>query len=87
MAIPEGCPCDAVAELKETARELQRLVADHDRQLASGNTSFALIQKDLDYIKAKLDDKKKFNTGVLNAIINAAVAILLGYVALKLGLS
>lgn len=80
MAIPEGCPCDAVAELK-------RLVSGHDRQLANGNTSFALIQKDLDYIKAKLDDKKKFNTGVLNAIINAAVAILLGYVALKLGLS
>lgn len=79
MSIPEGCPCEAV-------RDLTELVREHDKRLHDGNTTFALIQQDLGYIKARLDEKKKFNSGVFSAIVQSACAILLAYVAAKLGL-
>lgn len=87
MAIPEGCPCDAVIELKENNKELQRILADHEKQLSNGNTNFALIKQDLEYIKGNLDSKKKFNTGIINTVVNTIITILLGYIAIRLGLS
>ena len=76
---PMECPCDAVKELKD-------LVERHERQLNDGNVQFALIQQDLGWIKARLDEKKKFNSGILSAIIQGACAILMAYVAAKIGL-
>lgn len=83
MSTPEGCPCEAVKELKF-------LVERHERQLNEGETSFALIKKDLDYIKERLDEKKKFNSGIAASIIAAAVSgilmLILGFVAAKMGM-
>ena len=80
MATPEGCPCDAVKELKI-------LVDKHNEQLSQGNTNFALIQQDLGYIKAQLDGKKKFNAGIVSSVIQTLCALLLAFIAAKMGLA
>ena len=80
MSMPEGCPCEAVKKIEE-------LVERHERQLNEGNISFALIKQDLDYIKGRLDERKKFNSGIVSAIINGACMILMACIAAKLGLA
>ena len=83
MSVPEGCPCEAVKDIKI-------LVERHERQLNEGNVNFALIKQDLDYIKGRLDEKKRFGSGIAASIIAAAVSgvvmLILGFVAAKIGM-
>jgi len=85
--MPQDCPCAAVVELKETVRELRHITEEHDKRLAEGNTNFALIKQDLEYIKGNIDGKKRFNSGIITTIINGVITIFLGYIAIKLGLN
>lgn len=87
MSTPENCPCDAVTELKDTVRELKAITCEHERKLADGNTNFALIKQDLEYIKGNLDGKKKFNVGILSSILQIILTIILGFLAVKLGIA
>lgn len=86
MSTPESCPCDAVIELKDTVRELKKISCEHERKLAEGSTNFALIKQDLEYIKGNLDGKKKFNVGVLSSIVQIVMTIVLGAIAVKMGI-
>lgn len=74
------CPCEAV-------RELKKIVERHERELALGSTSFALIKQDLEHIKSALEKKDRFNTGLLSNIANIILTILLGYLAVRMGIS
>ncbi len=75
-----SCPCEAV-------RELKTIVERHERELALGSTSFALIKQDLEHIKSALEKKDRFNTGILSNIANIVLSILLGWLAVKIGIS
>lgn len=80
MGMPEGCPCEAV-------RRIEELVERHERQLNDGTTQFALIQQDMGWIKAKLEEKKNFNTGIIASIIQGICMLVLTYIAAKIGLA
>lgn len=75
-----SCPCEAV-------RELKKIVERHEHELALGSTSFALIKQDLEHIKSALEKKDRFNTGLLSNIANIILTILLGYLAVRMGIS
>ena len=79
MAEHDTCPCEAV-------RELKKIVERHERELALGTTSFALIKQDLEHIKTALEKKDRFNTNILSNIVNIILSILLGFIAVKVGL-
>ncbi len=72
-----NCPCEAV-------KHLQTIVEDHEKRLAEGNTNFALICRDLQYIREKIEKKDKFNGNILLYIIQSIVTILLGFIAAEL---
>ncbi len=76
----EGCPCEAVKELKT-------IVERHDRQLNRDHTEFAEIQKDLQYIKERLDAKNRLNTSTLTAVFQAVCTLLVTIIAARLGFS
>ncbi len=80
MGVPEGCPCDAV-------KKLEAVIDRHGAQLAQGNTDFAVIKTDLNYIKAKLDERSRFNTQTVSAIVQAVCTLLVAVIAAKLGLT
>ena len=80
MATPENCPCDAV-------RKLEAVLDRHEAQLAKGSTDFAVIRTDLNYIKAKLDERSRFSTQTLSAIVQAVCTLLVALIAARLGLS
>lgn len=80
MAVPENCPCDAV-------RKLETVIDRHEAQLARGDTDFAVIRTDLNYIKAKLDERSKFNTQTVSAVVQAVCTLLVAVIAARLGLS
>lgn len=86
MSTPNGCPCDAVETIKEDVRELKAVVDKHDRRLSQGETQFALISKDIEFIKLAVTKKSKFNADVISAIVQSLVSILLGFIAVKIGL-
>jgi hypothetical protein len=78
---------------EETVRELSLKVSEHERRLHEGDISFALlrqlserVQEDLAEVKALLknmqDKPARRWEGVVNCVINWAVAALLAYVAL-----
>lgn len=75
----ESCPCEAV-------RELKKIVERHEHELALGTTSFALIKQDLEHIKTAIEKKDRFNTGIFSNIINIILTILLGFIAVKIGI-
>ena len=74
---PEGCPCEAV-------RKLEGIIDRHDRELAMGNTDFAVIRTDLNYIKAKLDERSRFNAQTVSAIVQAICTLLVGVIAARI---
>lgn len=76
----DSCPCEAV-------RELKKIVERHERELALGSTSFALIKQDLEHIKAALEKKDRFNTNIISNIANIILTILLGWLAVKVGIA
>ena len=87
----EKCPCDAV-------RELQKIVRSHESRLADGNTNFAVISTTLEGLKLDMAEiksdlkllkekpQRRMDT-ILNTIINAGIAIVLAFLAAKLGLA
>lgn len=76
----DSCPCEAV-------RELKKIVERHEQSLNSGTTSFALIKQDLEHIKTALEKKDRFGTGILANITNIILTLLLGWIAVKIGLA
>ena len=80
MGTPDGCPCEAV-------RRMEAIIDRHDQQLAQGQTDFAVIRTDLNYIKTKLDERSKFNTQTISAIVQAVCTLLVAVIAARLGLS
>ncbi len=76
----DNCPCEAV-------RELKAIVERHDRQLSRDHTEFAEIQKDLQYIKERLDNKGRINTAAITAVIQAVCTLLVTIIAARLGFS
>ena len=74
-----NCPCEAV-------KQLQALVNAHEKRLAQGNTDFALVRQDLQFIREKIEKKEKFNGNVFLYVIQAMLTLIMGYVALKLGI-
>lgn len=74
-----NCPCEAV-------KQLQVLVNAHEKRLAEGNTNFALIRQDLQFIREKMEKKEKFNGNVFLYIIQAIITLIMGYVAIKPGI-
>ncbi len=74
-----SCPCEAV-------KHLQKTVDDHEKRLADGTTNFALIQRDLQYIREKIEKRDKFNGNIFLYIIQSILTIILGFVAVKIGL-
>ena len=87
MGTPENCPCDAVEELRKLVAKHDEKLNEHAKRLSDGATDFATIKLDLDYIKNKLDNKTKFNTGVLSSILQSACTILMAFVAAKVGIA
>lgn len=57
------------------------------KELSAGSTNFAEIQKDLQYIKDRLDKKSKLNMATVTAVIQAVCTVLVAFVAARLGLS
>ena len=80
MAPQESCPCDAL-------KKIEAVLDRHEAQLQQGNTDFAVIRTDLNYIKAKLDERSRFNTQTLSAIVQAVCTLLVALIAARLGLS
>lgn len=56
------------------------------RELSAGSTNFAEIQKDLQYIKDRLDKKSKFSSATISSIIQAVCTLLVAIIAARLGL-
>lgn len=79
MSENQNCPCEAV-------KKLQVIVEGHEKQLAEGNTNFAVVTLKLDNIEAKLDKKDKFNSGIVTTIINCVLGLPLTYLAIRAGL-
>ena len=76
----ENCPCEAV-------RKIEAVLDRHEAQLARGQTDFAVIRTDLNYIKSKLDERSRFNTQTVSAIVQAVCTLLVALIAARLGLS
>lgn len=74
MSTPSGCPCDAVVQLADTVKELKNISAEHEKRLAEGQTNFALIKQDLEYIKGNLDGKQKNHSSLANGVIISLVS-------------
>ena len=67
-------------------RECSECTAKIKKELAEGNTAFATIRQDLQYIKDRLDSKSKFNSNTISSIIQAICTLLVALIAAKLGL-
>ena len=69
MATPEGCPCDAVRELKE-------IVTRHDAAINDSALNRALINQKLDTLIESSKNKKDFWKGALVALISVALTLI-----------
>lgn len=80
------CNCEGLGELRS---RVDRLEEKFDTQ-AHDNLEMKIcmnsIQKDLEYIKETISKKSKFNGNIVNTIINTTIAIIMGYLAFKVGL-
>ena len=72
--------CDAL-------RELKKQVERHEKQINANDVGFALIKQDLEYIKASLDKKSRFNAGIVTTILQAVCTLLMTLIAGYLGIS
>ena len=83
MATPDGCPCDAVKELKE-------IVARHDAAIYESVTSRALINQKLDLLIETVNERKKnknsIGTGVAVAVASSAVSFIAACVLARFGI-
>lgn len=67
-------------------RECGECTARIRKELAEGNTAFATIRQDLQYIKDRLDKKSKFNASTITIIIQAVCTLIVTLIAAKVGL-
>ena len=73
------CPCEAV-------RDLKALVDKHNDQIHAIEINAVKVDSKLDQIIGIVNAKQKFNSSIALTIINAILTILIGYIAVKLGL-
>ena len=66
-------------------RECSECTAKIRRELAEGNTAFATIRQDLQYIKEKIDKKSKLNVSVVMSVIQALCTLAVTVIAARLG--
>lgn len=71
--------CDALTELKKQ-------VARHEKQINEKDVGFALIKQDLEYIKASLDKKSRFNAAAVTMVLQTVCTLIMTAVAGYLGL-
>lgn len=74
-----SCPCEAV-------RKLEKIIDDHEKRLSGGDKNFAVIDQKLEHILEKLEKRDRFNLSVITTVVNGILTIILGYIAVKLGL-
>lgn len=80
MATPEGCPCDCVENIEKRLDALEK-------KEAGTSTSIVAMQKDIEYIKEKVTERSKFNGNIVSTIVQCAVAAIMGYIAIKIGIA
>lgn len=93
----DACPCAAVEELKKIVEQHDKRLQEHQERLADGNTSFALIRRDVaglissvDRLTNVIDDFKgkpaKHWEDAVKQVITFVIGAALAYIALRLGL-
>lgn len=93
----EGCPCAAVEQLKELVEKHDAKLEAHETRLADGNTSFELIRRDIRDLTVSVNENTKALNelaqkpakrweAVVNQALNFFIALILGYIAFKIGL-
>lgn len=85
MATPDGCPCDALSAVCERVNKLETWQDKTNEGQAELTKNFALIQQDLGYIKARLDDRKKNWNDIILDVLKTIAGIIIGCAAVKLG--
>ena len=65
-------------------RECSECTARIRKELAEGNTAFATIRQDLQYIKEKIDKKSKLNISVIMAVIQAICTLAVTLIAARM---
>ena len=78
--VPAECPCESV-------RSIDKRLTTLEQKVNSDSVTLVSMLKDIEYIKEKVSGKDKFNTGVAMIIIQSVIAIIFGYIAIKLGLT
>ena len=76
---------DYLHETFISRKECSECTARIRKELAEGNTAFATIRQDLQYIKEKIDKKSKFNIGVVMSVIQAVCTLAVTLIAAKMG--
>ena len=65
-------------------KECSECTARIRKELAEGNTAFATIRQDLQYIKEKIDKKSKLNISVLMAVVQAVCTLAVTIIAARM---
>lgn len=93
----ETCPCAAVEQLKDLVKKHDEKLQAHETRLADGKTSFELIRQDIQYMRKDIRENtmtlkestsksgKRWDS-LVDQVIKIIVAVLLTYIAVKLGL-
>ena len=66
-------------------KECSECTAKIRKELAEGNTAFATIRQDLQYIKEKIDKKSRLNVSVVMSVIQALCTLAVTVIAARLG--
>ena len=77
---------DYLHETFISRKECSECTARIRKELAEGNTAFATIRQDLQYIKEKIDKKSKFNVSVIISVLQGACTLLVTLIAARLSL-
>ncbi len=75
---------DYLHETFISRKECSECTARIRNQLAEGNTAFATIRQDLQYIKEKIDKKSKLNISVIMAMVQAICTLAVTLIAARL---
>ncbi len=77
---------DYLHETFISRKECSECTARIRQELAEGSTNFATIQRDLQYIKEKIDTKSRFNASVVASILQAICTLAVTLIAAKTGI-
>ena len=75
---------DYLHETFISRRECSECTARIRKELAEGNTAFATIRQDLQYIKEKIDKKSKLNISVITSVIQAICTLAVTLLAARM---